>query len=486
MDEAIAVALSTNRSIATAVEALERAGGRQDEAAAALRPTVTANGTVTELDSPFVIGFGGQSFTAQNAFNPVLNAAIALPLDIGGALRAAVSQADFQKIATKIDINRARNEVVLSVKSSFYNVLRAQAQVRVSHQNVLNALSRFSDAQKNYAAGTAPRFDVITSQTDVANAQQAEIQATSQVDVALAILKNTLGVSMSSPIKITDAGAVQLPAGVEAPVPPVIHPGSNAQEINPPVPNAAPITPPDTALNVPLPPAVDVGPNNQPIIAEDTLHGDTTVAALIDEALKTRPEIMEADASLTAARKGVQVARRSSLPALNLSLGYTYAPNAAAFQPQKQGQVALGLSVPIFDGGLAHARVREARADVSTAETERRQMADQVSLDVQQAYLNLVQARYRVAVANVGISQARESYRLARVRYSAGVSQQPGLSPQLEVSNAEAALAQAEANQVNAIYDYNTARAQLDHAVGRYAFTGASPGLPSPQAKPGH
>jgi outer membrane protein TolC len=101
-------------------------------------------------------------------------------------------------------------------------------------------------------------------------------------------------------------------------------------------------------------------------------------------------------------------------------------------------------------------------------------------LDVQQAYITLVQARDRVQVTNVGVAQAQESYRLARVRYNAGVSQQVGVSPELEVSNAQTTLTQAESNRVNALYDYNSARAQLDRALGRYSYTRTGPGYSAP------
>jgi outer membrane protein len=62
----------------------------------------------------------------------------------------------------------------------------------------------------------------------------------------------------------------------------------------------------------------------------------------------------------------------------------------------------------------------------------------------------------------------------------AGVSGTTGVSPQLEISNAQTSLAQAESNVVNAIYDYNTARAQLDRATGRYSFVENGPGYKSP------
>ncbi|HLK58466.1 MAG TPA: TolC family protein, partial [Chthonomonadaceae bacterium] len=202
--------------------------------------------------------------------------------------------------------------------------------------------------------------------------------------------------------------------------------------------------------------------------------------ALLQEAFKTRPEILESDAQIAAAQRGIQYARRSSLPSLNLGLSDSYTPNPTGFSRRNVGAITLGVTVPIFDGGLARAREQEARGAVANADVTRRRYVDQVQVDVQQAYIALVQARNRVAVANVGLEQAREAYRLARVRYNAGVSQQTGVSPQLELSNAQTTLAQAESNQINALYDYNNARAQLDWAVGRYSFTASGPGYPSP------
>jgi outer membrane protein TolC len=149
-----------------------------------------------------------------------------------------------------------------------------------------------------------------------------------------------------------------------------------------------------------------------------------------------------------------------------------------------EGIYTLNVGFPIYDGGTARARVQQQQAAIALAETSRRQAVDQVQLDVQQAYLALVQARQRVAVANVEVSQARESFRVSRVRYQAGVSQQVGVSPQLELSNAQISLTQAESNQVNALYDYNSARAQLDRAVGRYAFAGFGPGYEKPPSLP--
>ena len=64
------------------------------------------------------------------------------------------------------------------------------------------------------------------------------------------------------------------------------------------------------------------------------------------EALRTRPEILEGDAQIAAAQRGIQYARRSSLPSLNLSLSDTYTPNAAGFTRRNVGAVSWASASP--------------------------------------------------------------------------------------------------------------------------------------------
>jgi outer membrane protein len=213
---------------------------------------------------------------------------------------------------------------------------------------------------------------------------------------------------------------------------------------------------------------------------EDDFDFGPEYEALLKEAIATRPEVLEAAARVAAAEHGVRYARRTALPSLSLDLDYVYSPNATLFTREHVESATFNVSVPIWDGNLARERVREARAQAAQAEINRRQARDQVVLDVQQAYIALVQARQKVAVARVEVTQALEALRVGRVRYEAGVSQQALVSPQLELSNSQTSLTQAEANQVDALYDYNNARSQLDRALGRYAFTGAAPGYLKP------
>ncbi len=482
IQDAIAIALYTNRSFAASVAQLELAEGRTGEIKAQLVPNIGVGGQITEFDAPTTFNISALNpdappsppFVIVPQFNPIFTAAFTMPIDVFGTISSAASEAQFEAIAAKIDVNRVRNQVVYDVKTAFYNVLRAQAEVMVATNNVNNALDRLSDANKNYGAGTSSRFDVITAQRDVADAQQSLITAKAQVAVNLAALKNTIGLDLETRLSVSDAGAVEYPEGVLAPtVPPVSSDGTLAN----PAPQAEQAAPTTTT------PPSEIQPLQTPNVDQvpDDFDWGPEFKQLLDEASTNRPEILEAAAQVTANKHGLQYALRSELPSFNLSLEDQLTPNATGFTRHNEGIFTLGFNVPIFDGGLANARVREQRATIAQSEINRRQALDQVKLDVQSAYIALVQARQRVAVANVEVSQARETFRVSRVRYRAGVSQQTGVSPQLELSNAQISLAQAESNVVNALYDYNNARAQLDRAVGRYAFTGLGSGY---QVKP--
>ncbi len=158
------------------------------------------------------------------------------------------------------------------------------------------------------------------------------------------------------------------------------------------------------------------------------------------EALKARPEIMREAANVTAAKQGITVARAGLLPSLTAAYNYSYTPNVGSLGESRTGYASLTFSLPIFDSGATHGKVVEARAQVATAETNRRAAGDAVTLELRQAYLNLQAAELSLSSSRESLVQADEAYRLARLRYTTGVSTQAGVSPFVELSNRAANL----------------------------------------------
>ena len=128
--------------------------------------------------------------------------------------------------------------------------------------------------------------------------------------------------------------------------------------------------------------------------------------------------------------------------------------------PNDTYSISAQVTIPLYDGGDTRSRVRSAQVDLQTQLTTRDQLRQNVTLEVRQAYLNISDAQTRAASATLGAQQAAEAARIAALRY------QNGLGTFLDVINAQAQLAQAQINELNAQYDYQTALAQLVRAVG--------------------
>ena len=74
--------------------------------------------------------------------------------------------------------------------------------------------------------------------------------------------------------------------------------------------------------------------------------------------------------------------------------------------------------------------------------------------------MTLVSAEKNIATTKVAIASAEEDYRISQVRYAAGVG------TNLDVMDASDKLTQAKMNYYSALYEYNTAKASLDKAMG--------------------
>ena len=153
INDAVAIALATNRSLATANAALLNAQGRTSEARAALNPTLGVNYQFLTLSQASTADIGGRTITTANQFQNTFTPSATLPIDISGLLRAATDQARFQEVAARLDVNRTRNQIVSDVKSSFYTVLRSQALVAVAQDNLANTEAQLQDALAKFQAG---------------------------------------------------------------------------------------------------------------------------------------------------------------------------------------------------------------------------------------------------------------------------------------------------------------------------------------------
>ncbi len=180
----------------------------------------------------------------------------------------------------------------------------------------------------------------------------------------------------------------------------------------------------------------------------------------IKYALQNRPDVIQADANVKYYKEGVKVSRAGFLPSLSLSGSNNWNDDRFPGAQNSNWQVALTASLTLFDTQLTLSKVKEAEANVVKYDETARQTKDSAALEVRQAYLGIKEAEKRIETSKVAVDKAQEDFNIAQVRYNAGVG------TNLDVIDAQLALAQAKTNYIQALYDYNTSKAKLDKAMG--------------------
>ena len=177
-----------------------------------------------------------------------------------------------------------------------------------------------------------------------------------------------------------------------------------------------------------------------------------------EHALRARPELTALDLRQRAAGASLDSARSAWLPIL--SAAGQYAWRGQDFPLVRNWQVGATLTWPFLNGGADAARVAEQRGAVEQTQAAHAAEVLQVRADAEQAAFAVIEAHARRDASHVLVAQAQENLELAEGRYQAGVGSI------VELTDAQAALTSARAQQVRAGYDLETARARLTRAIG--------------------
>lgn len=183
---------------------------------------------------------------------------------------------------------------------------------------------------------------------------------------------------------------------------------------------------------------------------------------LVAEGQRARPEARALVRQVDGFSILRRVAQRTLEPSLAFGVQYQRNLNPAGFNAQADNTFAtLTLSVPLIDSGATRARVQQAQADEDAARINLDSTRLTIAQEVKTALTTLRTAQARVATATAQVGYATEVERIARVRRDAGEA------TYLEVTDAQTQLVQARNQLVSARYDYLTAFADLQRAIGR-------------------
>ncbi len=191
---------------------------------------------------------------------------------------------------------------------------------------------------------------------------------------------------------------------------------------------------------------------------------DVTLDSVIKIAEESRPEFQLADVKLEQARQNVKLVKKSWFPQISAEGQYQI---GGAHPASNYGYNFGGyINFPTINGMLIRNEIKEAKALYSRESASATDVKNNIYFEVQNSYITMREKKNKIPVAFLGMKQAKENYELSYGRYRVGVG-----NP-IELKEAQVQYQNAMLTYCQTMYEYNTAKANLEKSIGKNLNSG--------------
>lgn len=406
LDEALKIALSDNPTIKVADQDIELKKVSAKEAWQSLLPTVDLNGTITYTIKTATMNIGGNQVKmgndASNTWNGALN--VSLPLYAPAVYRTMKMTRDDIELAAEKS-RASRLDLINQVTKAYYQLMLAQDSYAVLQKSYSYSEENYEVVKAKFEQGSVSEYDKISAEVQMRNMKPNVVSAANAVNLAKTQLKVLLGI-----------GDPELEVEVQ-----------------------------DNLKNY-----------------EQTVHAHDPLQQVSLEQNTTLRQFTFNEKLLN---HSLRIQKSAFIPTLALNYQYQY---QALFNQNFQfwnynwtpsSTLSLTLSIPLYHADnftkMKTIRIQQQQLAENRVNTER-----QLNMQVQTYLDNMQASNEQMASNKESVAQAEKGLLIAQKRYDVG------RGTILELNSSEVALTQAELTYNQAIYDYLTARADLDYLMG--------------------
>jgi outer membrane protein len=376
LQDAVAIAVKNHPQIQAAQDEVNFAHQQIVINRAPYYPAINGELTASQANDAARIGAG--ELAASRVFDRFGQGAVLSQLVTdSGRTPNLVASARLQAQASDQTLQATRYDVTLAVDGAYFNVLRAQAVVKVAQQTV-DARQLLADQVTELAKNQLrSQLDVSFADVNVSQAKLLLIRAQQGVQEAFAQLGRALGTDQATDYQLADE----------------------------PMPSGLPDKP------------------------------DSLIAA----AIGNRPELASLRSSRDAAYKFYEAEKDLKRPTVTVAAVGGFLPyiNTAGI-PAEYESVAANVNIPIFNGHLFSARREAARQKAQESDQQLRDQQLRIARDVRLAYSGAITAFQSIDVSAQFVRQAALALDLAQGRYNLGLSSIVELTQaQLNLTTAE-------------------------------------------------
>jgi outer membrane protein TolC len=190
-----------------------------------------------------------------------------------------------------------------------------------------------------------------------------------------------------------------------------------------------------------------------------TMEATGSLEKWLETAMATRPDLKAMNEQENIAEAEIRKAKSSRLPSIALSA--EYGTNSDTFGDGKDiYTVGAVVNMNLFSGFRVSGQIAEASQNLKQIRARKSGLELKISMETRSAYYQTQSTWQQIRVAETAVTQAEEALRIVKDRY------ETDLVTIVELLNAELALQQARTNRLQAIHDYNNAKADLMLAAG--------------------
>lgn len=301
--------------------------------------------------------------------------------------------------ATEHNYQNSRDMVALVVGGLYLQTLAGESRMKSERTQVETAETVYAQAVDYKKSGLIPAIDVLRAQVELEAGRQRLLSAENDFEKMKLSLAQAIGLPLAQQFRLTDG----------------------------------------------------LSPESAPAV---------TLEQALDKAYDNRSDYRSAQSLVKAAEFARRSAAAERYPTVAASFDYGTIGQSVT-QNHGTFTAAIGVNIPIYEGGRTDAKVTEADAALKQREAERDALRSRIEFEVRTVFLDLKSTLDQVKVAGNARSLAEAQVTQARDRFAAGVT------TSLEVVQAQQALSVASDNYISSLFSYNLAKGSLARTAGQ-------------------
>lgn len=349
-------------------------------------------------------GDGSIEVGRDNTFNAGISAQ--LPI-IAPVLWQTIKMSDIELEMVNESARASKITLGNQISKSYYGILLAQDSYNVFRRTYNNTLENAKIIKNKYQQGSVSEYEWIRADVQVNNALSGLVSAESAVNMSKLQLKMLMGIDMDTEISVQ--GKLS---------------------------------------------------DFESTMYAEVLSIDTTL-------LKSNSDIKQFEIQQKQLNQSLKIHRASLLPMLSASFNYQYMSmvnDSNTFSNSQKwfptSNLGISLSVPIFQGGTKYNKEKQIRIQLDELNYQKDNLKRGIELQALNSIDNIKKSIKKIESNKKALIQAEKAVAISSKMYEVGAA------TYLDQSNSELALLQAGLSYNQSIYDFVSAKADLEKLLG--------------------